>query len=133
MQDRFWRWNIPEGSKLEAKVSGPKDPNKDQFSASGFFGLGEAQSKKWTNAALRNGLQEALPQAGTSYVGQIDLTFADASPATVELKVVSPNGTTRGKAYQRTFPGGKGVFIRIHLWLITQTLQAAPGGAGGGS
>lgn len=133
MEDRFWRWNIPPGSRLEVKVSGAADPTQDRFRASGFFGPGVAKSKPWTEAQLRAGQQENLPQPGTSYVGQIDLDFAAPSPATVEIKVLRPNGSPKGKVYRRTFPGGQGTLSRIHLWLITQAAQAAGGAGGGGA
>ena len=102
----FSKNNVPPGSTLRVRLSpAAPPPAPDLWSAELFLRRSDGEREApFDNAALRAGVTHPLAASAPGlYVGQVVVTFAGASSARVEIRLMKPDGVTpHGKPYDET-------------------------------
>jgi hypothetical protein len=108
-------WNrVPDRSRLEVAVDSPAT-----ITAKAFLTVSDGHEEDWPDASLRPGPKSLLLRTPKLYSVIVDLKFAAVATATVNAKIVKPDGAVYGDAHSVQVAGTAGEVKTVAIGVIT--------------
>jgi hypothetical protein len=114
-------WNrVPDRSTFELAVTGDGPAAKQTFVASARLLVDNGAEEQWVDADLHPGPKTKRLASPRSYVVRIAVFFSGQATATIQARILKPDGSVHANPYTFAVSGKNGDTQRATILIVTQ-------------